>query len=74
MALRAVINMNPAPTIFTVTGGGPYCSADPGMPLGLGGSDTGVTYTLYQSGSSSEHLMVLAAHLISVSILQAAIL
>ena len=47
MADSAVIVMNPAPTIYSVTGGGPYCSSDPGVALGLGGSDTGVTYTLY---------------------------
>ena len=47
MADSAVIVENPAPTIYSVTGGGPYCSSDPGVALGLGGSDTGVTYTLY---------------------------
>ena len=52
MADSAVIVENPAPTIYSVTGGGPYCSSDPGVALGLGGSDTGVTYTLYNLGLS----------------------
>ncbi len=52
MADSAVIVENPAPTIYSVTGGGPYCSSDPGVALGLGGSDTGVTYTLYNVATS----------------------
>ena len=47
MADSAVIVENMAPTIYSVTGGGPYCSSDPGVAIGLGGFDTGVTYTLY---------------------------
>jgi hypothetical protein len=43
-----VLNPPPPPTAFAVTGGGAYCQGGAGMPVGLAGSQTGVTYTLYQ--------------------------
>lgn len=52
MALRAEVIENLAPTIYTVTGGGQYCSVDTGKHIGLASSDTGVTYTLYNSSTS----------------------
>ena len=41
-----------APTAFNVTGGGAFCSG-PGVPVGLAGSQTGVSYQLYRNGSST---------------------
>ncbi len=38
---------NPAPTIYTVTGGGAYCAGGSGVPVGLSGSDPGTSYQLY---------------------------
>lgn len=35
------------PTAFAVTGSGAYCSGTGGLPVGLEGSEAGVTYTLY---------------------------
>ncbi|MCQ2336942.1 MAG: hypothetical protein MJ010_07170, partial [Paludibacteraceae bacterium] len=35
---------------FEVTGGGSYCADGDGMPVGLNGSETGFTYTLYKNG------------------------
>jgi len=39
--------LNPPPTAYTVTGTGSYCQGDGGLPVGLSGSQIGVTYTLY---------------------------
>ena len=52
MADSAVIIMNPAPAVYSVTGTSSYCSVDGGVAIGLSGSDTGVTYTLYNAGTS----------------------
>ena len=42
--------VNPLPTLFDVTGGGSYCDGGTGVPVGLSGSQTGVTYTLFFQG------------------------
>jgi len=45
------IVLNPdaiAPTAYAVTGGGSYCQGTDGLPVGLAGSEVGVTYTLYK--------------------------
>ncbi|HRD79355.1 MAG TPA: hypothetical protein PLL53_01250, partial [Saprospiraceae bacterium] len=42
---------NPLPTMFTVTGGGVYCENGVGVPVGLNGSQTGVTYFLLRNGN-----------------------
>lgn len=46
--------LNGPPAVFNVTGGGAYCEGTipSGMPVGLSGSDAGITYTLYQDGSA----------------------
>jgi hypothetical protein len=41
----------PAPLQFDVTGGGSYCEGGAGVPVGLSGSESGVTYTLIRDGS-----------------------
>ncbi len=41
------------PTAYNVTGGGNYCSGAGGMPIGLDGSDLGVSYRLYLGASAS---------------------
>jgi len=42
-------NVNP-PVPFDVTGSGSYCEGTSGRPVGLSGSQLGVTYTLYKGG------------------------
>ena len=42
--------LNQLPIVFNVTGGGNYCEAAGGLPVGLSGSETGVSYTLYRGG------------------------
>lgn len=39
----------PVPLTFNVTGTGSYCQGDQGIPVGLDGSQVGVTYTLYKN-------------------------
>ncbi len=51
MSGSAVITINPAPTSFSVTGGGSYCAGGTGMPVGLSGSVSGTTYALYNGTS-----------------------
>ncbi len=36
------------PNVYTITGGGSYCSGSPGVPVGLVASDAGITYQLYR--------------------------
>ncbi|MRR20445.1 hypothetical protein EG827_09680, partial [bacterium] len=43
--------LNAAPVAFTVTGGGTYCESAGGLPVGLSGSEVGVTYTLSRGGA-----------------------
>ena len=43
--------VNALPTQYNVTGGGPYCAGGLGVPVGLSGSDTGITYYLYNGSS-----------------------
>ncbi len=43
----ATVTVNTLPVAFPVTGGGSYCATGMGVPIGIGGSVTGVTYQLY---------------------------
>jgi hypothetical protein len=47
MSGSAVVNINSLPTVFTVTGGGPYCAGAGGSSVGLSGSQLGINYQLY---------------------------
>ena len=40
------------PTAYNVTGGGPFCPGEAGVPIGLSGSQTGVNYQLKKDGSN----------------------
>ncbi len=42
------INTYPLPGLFTISGGGNYCSGGTGVVIGLGGSATGFSYQLYE--------------------------
>lgn len=47
---NATISQNPSPVVYTVTGGGTYCTGGNGKSIGLSGSQTGVNYQLYRDG------------------------
>jgi hypothetical protein len=50
MTGSASVTVNTAPTVYTVTGGGSYCAGS-GYHIGLSGSQPGVRYQLYLSGT-----------------------
>ncbi len=50
-ATAAVFTVNAVPAAFNVTGTGSYCAAGGGLPVGLSGSETGVTYHLYNGAT-----------------------
>lgn len=52
MTGTATITVNPLPNLYTVTGGGSYCTGGTGVAVGLSSSDTGVTYQLYNTGTA----------------------
>ncbi len=51
-ALNPDLN-NPTPIAYTVTGGGGYCGALSGLPVGLGLSQISVNYELFRDGVST---------------------
>jgi hypothetical protein len=51
MSGNPVINVNPLPTAYLMTGGGSFCNGDAGMPVGLSGSNSGISYQLYNGGT-----------------------
>jgi uncharacterized repeat protein (TIGR01451 family) len=48
----AVATVYPTPAAFNVTGGGTYCAGGSGVNVGLSGSQTGVTYQLYNGATA----------------------
>lgn len=42
----ATIAVDPVPTVYTITGGGQYCSGGTGVNIGLSGSNSGISYQL----------------------------
>jgi autotransporter-associated beta strand protein len=46
----ATLSVNPLPTVYTVGGGGAYCSGGSGLPVTLSGSDIGIAYLLQTNG------------------------
>jgi hypothetical protein len=51
MSSSATISINPTPAIFTVLGGGNYCSGSAGMPIHLSSSAAGISYQLYNGAA-----------------------
>ncbi|HRZ76601.1 MAG TPA: choice-of-anchor J domain-containing protein, partial [Bacteroidales bacterium] len=47
----------PIPALFSVTGGGDYCAGGPGVPVGLSGSEAGITYELYADGAATGNIV-----------------
>lgn len=46
----ATLSFYPSPTAYNITGGGTYCTATNGLPIGLNGSDVNATYQLKRNG------------------------
>ncbi len=51
MTGSATVTINPLPGVFTVTGGGSYCSGGTGVSVGLSGSASGINYQLMLGAS-----------------------
>jgi hypothetical protein len=47
----AILIENPLPTQYNVTGGASFCIGDTGVHVGLNGSDTGISYQLFESAT-----------------------
>ncbi|AYQ30946.1 choice-of-anchor D domain-containing protein [Runella sp. SP2] len=47
------INASTAPMMFTVTGGGVYCTESSGVAVGLNGSEVGINYQLKKDGNNT---------------------
>jgi hypothetical protein len=52
MSGSAVISINPLPNVYSVTGGGTYCSVTAGASFGLSHSQSGVNYQLYDGSTA----------------------
>jgi hypothetical protein len=48
MSGTASVSIDAAPAVYTVSSGGSYCSGETGIGITLSGSNTGITYRLYQ--------------------------
>ena len=46
-----VVSVNALPANYYVTGGGSFCAGSTGMHIGINGSDTGISYILYDGVS-----------------------
>ncbi len=53
VVLSVDITITAPPAAFNMTGGGTVCAGSNGTPVGLDGSDLGVTYELYLNGVST---------------------
>ena len=51
MSGSATVYVYALPTVYTVTGGGSYCAGTWGVHVGLSGSNSGISYKLYLSGT-----------------------
>jgi Secretion system C-terminal sorting domain len=51
MSGSANVYIYPQPTVYNVTGGGSYCFGGYGVDVGLTGSNSGIVYKLFNSGS-----------------------
>jgi len=52
-----VITESPLPITFSLTGGGTYCSGQPGLSVTLNGSQTGIDYQLLSNGTPQGSLV-----------------
>lgn len=72
MAANATVLINPLPAVYSVTGGGNYCSGDTGVHVLLASSATGISYQLYNSGVATGSPVVGTGSAIDFGLLTAA--
>jgi hypothetical protein len=51
MTGAANVIVNPAPIVYTMTGGGSYCAGGTGVPVGLSSSNSGINYQLFRGST-----------------------
>ena len=49
--VTASVTINPFPNAYSVTGGGGYCAGGSGVTVGLAGSQTSISYQLYNGAT-----------------------
>ncbi len=49
----AALTVNPLPAIYSLTGGGSYCSGTGGVHVGLSGSSAGINYFLHRGATAT---------------------
>jgi uncharacterized protein YjdB len=57
MLSSASININALPAVWFVVGGGSYCAGGTGVFVGLSGSDTGISYQLFNGTAVGSAIM-----------------
>ncbi|GAA4461247.1 hypothetical protein GCM10023093_05580 [Nemorincola caseinilytica] len=50
------VTVQPLPVVYNVTGGGNFCAGGTGVPVGLDGSQPGVSYVLYNGSTAAGYL------------------
>ncbi len=50
MTGSATVSIIPLPNVYTITGGGNYCTGGSGVTIGLSGSDATISYSLIKGG------------------------
>jgi hypothetical protein len=55
-AASKMVTVQPLPGLYTVTGGGSYCTGGTGVAVGLNGSQIGVSYALYYGASATGYV------------------
>lgn len=49
----ALLNVDPTPIVYSLTGGGEYCEGGTGLPISLSGSEMGISYNLMLDGDET---------------------
>ena len=66
------VTVNALPPVYTVTGGGSYCSSATGVHIGLSNSGTGINYQLYDGGIAVGVATAGTGHALDLGLLTAA--
>ena len=53
MSGTAVVGISTLPDVYTITGGGNYCSGTAGVHIGLSGSGAGISYQVFNTGGTA---------------------
>ena len=68
----AIVTVNALPTVYTVTGGGNYCSSGTGVHVGLSNSGAGINYQLYDGSIATGAATAGTGHVLDLGLLTGA--